>query len=91
MHDMQVLVVVYEIAEPAQERWGARLAEAEAAAAAKLGRERALVGQYGGTIAELSRDGAALSADLQAAREQGARLRAELEARRANVERLQVR
>ena len=71
--------------------WGARLAEAEAEAAAKLERERALVSQYGGTLAELSRDGTALAADLQAAREEGSRLRAEAEARRADVERLQVR
>lgn len=49
-----------------QERWHARLEEAEAAARAKLGRERALVAQFEGTIAELSQDVRELTAQLQA-------------------------
>lgn len=73
-----------------QERWRQRLAESEAAAAAKLGRERELVAQYEGTITELSQDVASLTRDVQRLRDQRSSLQSEAEALKGDLENQQV-
>ncbi|CAL8470663.1 g10205 [Coccomyxa elongata] len=69
-----------------EERWRQRLAESEAAAAAKLGRERELVAQYEGTITELSQDVAGLTRDVQGLRDQRSSLQSEVEALKGDLE-----
>ncbi|BDA45755.1 probable Kinesin heavy chain at N-terminal half [Coccomyxa sp. Obi] len=69
-----------------EERWRQRLAESEAAAAAKLGRERELVAQYEGTITELSQDVAGLTRDVQRMRDHSSALESEVEALKGDLE-----
>ncbi|KAK9904052.1 hypothetical protein WJX75_003480 [Coccomyxa subellipsoidea] len=76
----------HEDARATEERWRQRLAEAEAAAAAKLGRERELVAQYEGTITELSQDVSGLTRNVQRLREDKSALESSLEALRADLE-----
>lgn len=74
-----------------QERWRQRLADSEAAAAAKLGRERELVAQFQGTITELSQDVSGLTRDVQCLREDKSALQSHSDALQAELENQQVR